>query len=856
MTTAGRTHTAPELLAPAGDWESLRAAVANGADAVYFGLSHFNARARATNFTPAELPDVMRFLHARNARGFVTLNTLVFSDELPAVADFVTAAAEAGVDAVIVQDLGLVRLVRRLAPTLPVHASTQMTLTEPRGIAFVRRLGVERVVLARELSLADIRHVTAHTDTPVEVFVHGALCVAYSGQCLTSEALGGRSANRGQCAQACRLPYEMLVDGTPRALGDRAYLLSPQDLAAYDLIEPLVAAGVVSFKIEGRLKGGPYVAATTQTYRKAIDAAAAGRGFALARREELDLAQTFSRGFTPGFLAGVNHQQLVRGRFPKSRGVRLGNVVGVTRRGVRVELAEPVDDLIKAGDGVVFDLGRPEEREPGGRVWAVTRFAVAPAGRPGTNAVELQFEPDSLDLSAVPVGCDVYKTDDPALRKRLEQTYAQDRPARRATLTARLTGAAGSPLTLTLADAEGRTASATWPGPLEVARTRPTTAEEIREPLARLGDTPFELGELTVELAGPVMVPKSVLNDLRRQAAAELADRRTELRRHPVAEPNALAALRSSLASGGREPPVSSSAQQGAHAPRSPGITVLVRTLDQLDAVLAWAPPDGLPRPAAVYCDFEDVRRYKDAVPRAKAAGVPVGLATLRVLKPGEDGFQAPIVRAAPDLVLVRNLASIAHFREQLPQAQQVGDFSLNVANELTADLFVREGLARLVPSYDLNWDQFAAMVRAADPLWFEPVVHQHMPMFHMEHCVFAAFLSTGKDARDCGRPCEAHRVELRDRVGAAFPVLPDTGCRNTVFNSVAQSAAEYVGRMLALGLRTFRVDLLRETPEQVGALLNRYARVIGGQDDGRETWRQLRALNQLGVTRGTLNLV
>src|SRR3954447_5855537 len=217
----------PELLAPAGDWEAMRAAVANGADAVYFGLSNFNARARAANFTPEELPEVMRFLHDRNARGFVTLNTLIFPDELPAVAEFVKAVAAAGADAVIVQDLGLVRLIRRLAPTLPVHASTQMTLTEPRGIALVRRLGVERVVLARELSLDDIRKVTAASDTSVEVFVHGALCVAYSGQCLTSEALGGRSANRGQCAQACRLPYEMIVDGTPRDLGDRAYLLSP-----------------------------------------------------------------------------------------------------------------------------------------------------------------------------------------------------------------------------------------------------------------------------------------------------------------------------------------------------------------------------------------------------------------------------------------------------------------------------------------------------------------------------------------------------------------------------------------------------------------------------------------------------
>jgi putative protease len=856
-------HAKPELLAPAGDWEALRAAVANGADAVYFGLSNFNARARAANFAPEELPTVMRFLHARNVKGFVTLNTLIFSDELLSVAEFVKTCAESGVDAVIVQDLGLVRLIRRLAPTLHVHASTQMTLTEPRGIAFVRSVGVERVILARELSLDDIHKVTANTDTPVEVFVHGALCVAYSGQCLTSEALGGRSANRGQCAQACRLPYEMIVDGTARDLGDRAYLLSPQDLAAYDLIRPLTDAGVISFKIEGRLKGGPYVAATTQTYRKAIDAATESRDFRLSRREELDLAQTFSRGLTPGFLAGVNHQKLVRGRFPKSRGIRIGKVVGFGKGGVRVELAEPFDDLMKPGDGLLFDIGKPEEKEPGGRVWKVNPHQPEAQARadvgPGLGfglVTELQFESGALDLSAIPIGCDVYRTDDPALRKRLEQSYVQDKPARRVPLSANVSGTVGGAVTLVLTDDENRTATATWPGPLELARKRPTTPDDIHEQLSRLGDTPFELGALQVELPAGVIVPRSVLNDLRRHAAGDLAERRIELKRHPIAEPKALEAMRAeALASGGRQPP-EGVGTRGADTPRSPRLTVLVRSLEQLDAVLAWSPPDGLPRPATVYCDFEDLRRYKDAVPRARAAGIPVGLAPLRILKPGEDGFQSLVARAEPDIVLVRNLASIGYFREQLPNAQLIGDFSLNVANELTADLLIRAGLVRLTPSYDLNWEQFAALVRHSTPDWYEPTVHQHMPMFHMEHCVFAAFLSTGKDHRDCGRPCDRHRVELRDRVGANFPVLPDTGCRNTVFNSVAQSGAEYVGRMRELGLSRFRVDLLRETPEQVGALLTRYARVTAGLDDGRETWRQLRALNQLGVTRGTLQLV
>jgi putative protease len=811
-------HGVPELLAPAGDWESLRAACANGADAVYFGLSQFNARARAANFTLDELPEVMRFLHARNVRGFVAFNTLIFSDELDEAAAFIRAIAAAAVDAVIVQDLGLVRLIRATAPSLPIHASTQMTLTEPRGIAFVKELGVERVVLARELSLADIRQVTANTDVPVEVFVHGALCVAYSGQCLTSEALGGRSANRGQCAQACRLPYDLIVDGTKRDLGDKAYLLSPQDLAAFDLINPLIDAGVVSFKIEGRLKGGPYVAATTQTYRKAIDAKLEERSFALPRREELDLAQTFSRGFTPGFLEGVNHQKLVRGRFPKSRGIRIGTVAGFTKHGVHIVPAEAIDGLIKPGDGVLFDLGRPEEQEPGGRVWEVR------------NGVELLFEPHELDFSRIPVGCDVWKTDDPALRKRLEQTYSQDKIAKRIAIRAELRGELGGSLTLTLAGAAG-SAQVAWPGPLETATKRATTPDEIREQLDRLGDTPFELGELDLLLPESVMVPRSVLNDLRRRAASLLAEQLHPP--HAIANESALPHLRSKIES--RKSKIETAE-----------LAITVRNLDQLDAAIMC-------RPAAVYCDFEDLRRYKDAVPRARTAGIPVGLAALRIIKPGEEGFLAPIVRAEPDFVLVRNLASIGYFQEHLPQARLIGDFSLNVANELTADLFIQRGLDRLVPSFDLNWEQFAALIRKSHAEWYEPVIHQHMPMFHMEHCVFAAFLSTGRDHRDCGRPCDTHRVELRDRVGAEFPVHPDTGCRNTVYNSVAQSAAEYAGRMLDLGLRQFRIDLLRESPEQVAPLVEQYLQVLAGGRPGRAVWQQLRVLKQLGVTRGTL---
>jgi putative protease len=279
-------RTKPELIAPAGNMECARAAVANGADAVYFGLPRFNARMRADNFTEEQLPELVRFLHEHNVRAFCTLNTLIFADELADAERELILLDEGGVDAVLVQDLGVAVLARSLGVHMDVHASTQMTITSPEGAKFAARLGIKRIVLARETSLREMAkfNESAATSAPeslvdqpsLEVFVHGALCVAYSGQCLTSEALGQRSANRGECAQACRLPYELVVDGALKDLGDRRYLLSPQDLAAVNEIPNLIRLGVSGFKIEGRLKSAEYVAATCQVYRQAIDAAWTG----------------------------------------------------------------------------------------------------------------------------------------------------------------------------------------------------------------------------------------------------------------------------------------------------------------------------------------------------------------------------------------------------------------------------------------------------------------------------------------------------------------------------------------------------------------------------------------------------
>ena len=893
----------PELLAPAGGWDCVRAAVANGADAVYFGLPKFNARLRADNFTEAELPEVVAFCHRHGVKAYVAFNTLVFTGELDMASDYLRLLSRAGVDALIVQDVGLVRLARAITPELPIHASTQMTITSPEGVAFAKELGIERAVLARELSLRELgkfndefrmtnsgndesSSVIRHSSLPLEVFVHGALCVAYSGQCLTSESLGQRSANRGECAQACRMPYELVVDGAVRDLGDRRYLLSPQDLAAVNEIPALMALGVVNFKIEGRLKTPEYVAAVCQVYRKAIDAALAAReagghsvsGVTKEDRHQLEMA--FSRGLHSGWMHGVNHQELVSARFGKKRGPFAGRIEKVGRD--FVELSPEI--ALKPGDGVVFDTGGDTNAEQGGRIFAIKN------GR-------YFFQHDRIDFTRLKTGDRVWKTDDPELNKRLRQSFVgKIEPRRRVVVDVRVSGRAGEAMVVlgsarvpragegvppsrtsggadlssdvTLPNGAGGSASqrdaatntrdACAPRmlrsalPLAAARTAPLTGEKLREHLGRFGESGYVLGEFENALEGEVILPIGELNRLRRELVFQLDAARAVVRAESgdswreVFGRDSTPCCPGERSEGGRD--------AGAHrlaalAPDGtecrPYLRVLCRTMEQLDAALTCEVGE-------VYADFEDIRRYKDAVARVREMGngARIFLATPRIQKAGEQGFFKLIENAAPDGVLIRNLGAIAHFGAS--PLRKVGDFSLNVANPLTAQHLIGAGLELVTVSYDLNIGQVLDLLAAAPPEWFELTIHQHMPMFHMEHCVFAAFMSQGKDYTDCGRPCEKHRVHLRDRVGVEHPLRADVGCRNTLFNAVPQTGARFFQQLESAGLRDFRVELLEESASEAERVIRAYQTLLGGTRDGGELWRELRAQSQLGVTHGT----
>lgn len=825
--------TRPELLAPAGDWDCARAAIANGADAIYFGLeTGFNARARAKNFTLDDLPRLMEMLHWHGVRGYTTVNTLVFSDELATIEPIIRQIAEAGTDAVLVQDLGLVGLIRRTAPELPIHASTQMTLTSAECIAEIEQTGIERVVLARELSVDEIAKIHEKTKMPLEAFVHGALCVAYSGQCLTSESLGGRSANRGQCAQACRLPYELICDGADIDLGDQKYLLSPQDLAAFALVPDLVKAGVMSLKIEGRLKTPEYVANITRHYRQAIDAAMAGKPVTFTPRQIEEMELSFSRGFSPGWLRGCDHKMLVPATSSAKRGVLVAELVAVDDRRKRVKLE--LFGRLKAGDGIVFQGNRAAGQEQGGRVFTVSQNGRRVTGEATSGIVEVDFPRGSVDFQYLVPGLKVWKSDDPALTRELRKSFSGELHGRDLPLTIEAAAQVGKPLRIVVkGEALGQFEFETEQA-LEEARKHALTEATLTEQFSRLGGTGYALEKLTAKIAGQPMVPLSLLGKLRKEMVARLDEARQQMatRGRTIEHDLVLSQMQAEV-----EPP--------RVEPDPAQLIVLTRSLHQLEAVLNAGV-------GIVYADFQDIRQYKEAVPLTHEFQAKIFLVTPRIQKPGEMGIFKALAKHGADGYVVRNLSGLKFFTE-LGQPC-VADFSFNAANELTVDWLRQHGAVRITPSYDLNRDQMLVMARHGAAHLLEPVIHQHMPMFHMEHCVFCSVLSPGTDKTNCGRPCDEHEVQLRDRVGAEHPLKADVGCRNTLFNKTPQSGAEIVQPMIELGVRNFRVELLYDDPPaEIARVVDLYRQLLQGSVAGEEVWRELNAMNRVGVTRGTL---
>lgn len=842
----------PEIMSPAGYLPQMHAAIEAGADAIYFGLRHFTARAKV-GFDIAELPDVMKMLHQRGVRGYLTFNTLVYDSELAEAARSLEQIAKAGTDAIIVQDLGVARLAKHIAPHLEIHGSTQMSITSAEGVNFAQQFGVSRVVLARELSLAEIAQIRKHTTCQLEMFVHGALCVSYSGQCFSSEAWGGRSANRGQCAQACRLPYDIVVDDEIKPLDDELihharYVLSPGDLMALDHLPEIIKLGISSLKIEGRYKDENYVALTTAAYRKAVDAAYAGSHAKPDPREVLLLEQVYSRGLGDYFISGTNHQTVVNGRSPRHRGVFLGKVHEVFADHITFAPSDHhLLSPLKPGDGVVFDSAdwrSPEEPEEGGRVYRVQPSKSNHSqgkNAPQNKTLDVFFGSNAIRFSRIRPGDYLWRSHDPDIAKSARPFTQAKTPLHK------------QPLSVHVIAHEGQIFQSAWrlnddivinvnsDKPLQKAHSQPSTASLIKEQFNRLGNTPYELTEMTADIQGKPFAPSSLLNDLRRQAVELLIETQCKPSNNHI-EPadDALRTFAHSLKKQIAQNARSALSQASAFQIK---LNLLVRTPDQLHAAISLAPQ-------SITLDYLDLYGLRDAVNQVQKAGIVARVASPRVLKPNEERIVNFLLSLNCDLVvrstgLLKNLTGRSNH-------MLIGDFSLNTANAITAHTYLNFGISRITPTHDLNAEQITQLSREIGCDNLEVIAYHHLPVFHTEHCVFCRFLSHGTSFKDCGHPCEKHRLALRDSSGRSHPVMADVGCRNTVYGAQAQDASPYLERWLNEGVKHFRFEFVHETAEQIKNITSAYQKAFAGKLPFNELTHTLRQLIPQGITEGS----
>ena len=792
-----------ELLAPVGSFEALKAAVQNGANAVYLGGKDFGARASANNFDRDELKEAVKYAHIRGVQVFVTTNTLRKENEIEDFLEYAKFLYDIDVDAIILQDIGMARLIKRELPDFELHASTQMVAHSLEDVKYLESVGFDRVVLAREVTVEEIKYICDNCKADIEVFVHGALCVCYSGQCLMSSMIGNRSGNRGRCAQPCRQRYELIDVYTGEVVNSNGdYLLSPRDLNAIEEIDKVIDAGVHSLKIEGRMKRPEYVATVIDGYRKTIDEYLATNKLNVSDETINDLYTIFNRKFTKGLLLGDVGKDMMNSQLPNNQGLYVGTVVDYNKKAKRLKIK--LANTLKKGDGI--NLG-------GGTIGRIIKNGnIETIGYKG-ETIEIDFVGEARK------GQIVFKTSDSELMDRVQATFTQDKEFVKNIIDAKITIKLGQKPILTLKDRHSNEATIEGDKIVEEAMKVALSKEKVETQLRKLGNTPYELYLLEIELDDNVSLPISLLNQMRRDCIEILDKERISIKNRKYK--NKTVKYKPVLYNRNKQQEIS----------------VKVKNLEQLESALEC----GVDR---IY--YEDTNTIDKAMSLAMKYNKKVIYSAPRIIRNKEYNHLAKANNAGVESVQVGNYGSIDYFKDKKLNI----DYYLNAFNSETINYYKEIGADTLCISQELNINEIKETIKYTD-INIESVVYGYTPLMITEYCPMGVIVRDCKKDKRVAK-CKESIYALRNSKGDEFRVSQDIFCRSTIYNSNVTCMLDNLYELHEIGINVLRLDFTLEDKGTVKEVIEAYQEVLSNDYKlGTKATKLYNKLDEKGTTAG-----
>ena len=792
-----------ELLAPVGSFESLKAAVQNGANAVYLGGKDFGARASANNFDRDELKEAVKYAHIRGVQVFVTTNTLRKENEIENFLEYVKFLYDIDVDAIILQDIGMARLIKRELPDFELHASTQMVAHSLEDVKYLESVGFDRVVLAREVTVEEIKYICDNCKADIEVFVHGALCVCYSGQCLMSSMIGNRSGNRGRCAQPCRQRYELVDVYTGEVVNSNGdYLLSPKDLSTIEEIDKIIDAGVHSLKIEGRMKRPEYVATVIDGYRKTIDEYLTTNKLNVSDEIISDLYTIFNRKFTKGLLLGDVGKDVMNSQLPNNQGLYVGTVVDYNKKAKRLKIK--LANTLKKGDGI--NLG-------GGTIGRIIKNGnIETIGYKG-EIIELDFVGEARK------GQIVFKTSDSELMDRVQATFTQDKELVKSIIDAKVIIKLGQKPILTLMDRNKNEATVEGDKIVEEAMKVALSKEKVDTQLRKLGNTPYELDKLEIDLDDNVSLPVSLLNQMRRDCIELLDKERVIIKDRKYKNKNV------------KYNPIQYNRN------KKQEISVKVKNLEQLESALEC----GVDR---IY--YEDTNTIDKAMSLALKYNKKVIYSAPRIIRNKEYNQLAKANNAGVESVQVGNYGSIDYFKDKELNI----DYYLNAFNSETINYYKEIGADTLCISQELNLNEIKETIKYTD-INIESVVYGYTPLMITEYCPMGVIVRDCKKDKRVAK-CKESIYALRNSKGDEFRVSQDIFCRSTIYNSNVTCMLDNLYELHEIGINILRLDFTLEDKDTVKEVIDAHKEVLAnGYKLGVKATKLDNKLDSKGITSG-----